>query len=159
MLAFVRSASSADTEVSVDPEMLRTLRSHAIGDRLLIAVQLAQGMNVHAEGMNVQPGDVPARGSGIDLTPLFSSGLLSHDNLRIALDAGHIGLHEAELLLRYIRNYSSAVETFGKTNGLRWLGAANRALGGATPASLLATEDGGRAVETLLGRIDHGIAS
>lgn len=152
MLAFARSASSSDTEVSVDPAMLRTLRSHAIGDRLEIAVQLVKGMNV-------QPGDVPAEGSGIDLTPLFASGLFSPDDVRTAVDAGHIGLHEAELLLRYIRNYSSAVETFGKANGLRWLGTGNRALGGATPASLLATEDGGRAVETLLGRIDYGIAS
>jgi putative toxin-antitoxin system antitoxin component (TIGR02293 family) len=39
----------------------------------------------------------------------------------------------------------------------RWLRKPNRALNGLEPLRLLQTETGGRAVEELLGQIDHGI--
>jgi putative toxin-antitoxin system antitoxin component (TIGR02293 family) len=41
----------------------------------------------------------------------------------------------------------------------RWLAQPNRALGGATPLSLLAYDAGTRAVEQELGRIEHGVFS
>lgn len=51
-----------------------------------------------------------------------------------------------------------STETFGREKALKWLHRPTAALGGETPLSLLDTNDGARAVETLIGRIGHGIA-
>ena len=72
---------------------------------------------------------------------------------------GNVDRQTAELLLRYIRVYESALETFGVENGMNWLRQPNSALGKVVPTSLLYSEDGGRAVETLPERIAYGIAS
>jgi putative toxin-antitoxin system antitoxin component (TIGR02293 family) len=41
----------------------------------------------------------------------------------------------------------------------RWLGRENRALGGERPVALLDSDAGARAVERVLGRIEHGVFS
>jgi hypothetical protein len=149
---FVRSASETDIALSVDPETMRRLRSDTIADRLQVARDLVSGISFGH-------GQTAAGPNAIDLKPLLATGVLSAQDLRIAFEKGEVELRHAELLLRYIRIYSAAVEAFGKANGQRWLGTANRALAGMTPVALLSTEDGGRAVATLLGRIEYGIAS
>ena len=54
----------------------------------------------------------------------------------------------------------SAVRVFGTVEGaLDWLFAANTALGGNTPASLLSQPEGTTRVSDLLGRIEHGVFS
>ncbi len=51
-----------------------------------------------------------------------------------------------------------ADEVFGdQCKAHHWLREANGAMAGQTPLSLLDTEEGGRHVEAVLGRIAHGI--
>jgi putative toxin-antitoxin system antitoxin component (TIGR02293 family) len=51
-----------------------------------------------------------------------------------------------------------AVAVIGdKERALRWLGTPVRSLGYATPISLLHSSDGRGQVESVLGRIEHGI--
>ena len=55
-------------------------------------------------------------------------------------------------------NPADAERVFGDAaKAGRWLRKHNRALNGQVPLQLLQTETGGRAVEELLGQIDHGI--
>ncbi|HUZ13812.1 MAG TPA: antitoxin Xre/MbcA/ParS toxin-binding domain-containing protein [Caulobacteraceae bacterium] len=67
---------------------------------------------------------------------------------------------ESDRLVRLVRIVAAAEDTFGDSQkALTWLGRANRALDGLTPLSLADTDLGARSVETLLGRIGHGIAA
>ncbi len=67
---------------------------------------------------------------------------------------------ESDRLMRLVRLVAAADETFGDPQkALIWLGRENRALDGQTPLSLADTDLGARSVETLLGRIGHGIAA
>jgi putative toxin-antitoxin system antitoxin component (TIGR02293 family) len=67
---------------------------------------------------------------------------------------------ESDRLLRLVRLVAAAEETFGEPEkALIWLGRENRALDGQTPLSMADTDLGARGVETLLGRIGHGLAA
>lgn len=67
---------------------------------------------------------------------------------------------ESDRLVRLVRLVAAADETFGDSQkGLTWLQRENRALDGQTPLSLADTDLGARSVETLLGRIGHGLAA
>lgn len=67
---------------------------------------------------------------------------------------------ESDRLVRLVRIVAAAEETFVDSGkALAWLGRENRALDGLTPLSLADTDLGARSVETLLGRIGHGIAA
>jgi putative toxin-antitoxin system antitoxin component (TIGR02293 family) len=67
---------------------------------------------------------------------------------------------ESELLLRLARAFAAATQTLGsEEKARRWLVAANRALGGVTPISLLDTGIGFQSVIDVLGRIEYGIFS
>ena len=61
-------------------------------------------------------------------------------------------------LHRTARLFSMAVEVLeDRAAAVRWLKAPHRALGGAIPLELAATDVGARAVESLLGRMEHGV--
>ena len=65
---------------------------------------------------------------------------------------------QSDLVVRLARLQAMADEVFGERRQARlWLREANGALGGQTPLALLDTEEGGRLVEAVLGRIAHGI--
>ena len=67
---------------------------------------------------------------------------------------------ESDRLVRLVRLVAAAHETFGDPQkALAWLSRENRALDGQTPLSLADTDLGARGVETLLGRIGHGLAA
>ena len=67
---------------------------------------------------------------------------------------------EADRLVRLARLFALTRETFGDVEmAARWLHRDNKALDGATPLSIADTDQGIRSVETLLGRIAHGIAA
>jgi putative toxin-antitoxin system antitoxin component (TIGR02293 family) len=149
---FLSKSREANVAVAIEPEQLSTLRSFAIRDRLAVAHQIRDGIAVR-----VSPASV--RVEHIDLSPLVSAGLMSEQEWQNFVQTGTVPSAKAELLLRYIRAYTSATETFGYANARAWLMEPNIALGNDQPVQLLASEDGGRAVETLLGRIGYGIAS
>ena len=67
---------------------------------------------------------------------------------------------ESDRLLRLVRVVAAAEDTFGDPEkAFAWLNRENRALDGLTPLALADTDLGARSVETLLGRIGHGIAA
>lgn len=65
---------------------------------------------------------------------------------------------QSDLVVRLARIQAMADEVFGDRQEARlWLREKNGALGGQAPLALLDTEEGGRLVEAVLGRIAHGI--
>lgn len=76
-------------------------------------------------------------------------------------EEGRLQPDESDRLVRVSRIFVRARELFaGATPAARqWLTTAAPALGGATPLEYASTEVGSREVETLIGRLEHGIPS
>lgn len=73
---------------------------------------------------------------------------------------GTLTADQSDRLMRAARVIAAAEETFGsQQKGALWLRRPTTALAGEAPLSLLDTNEGARQVETLLARIDHGIAA
>ncbi len=67
---------------------------------------------------------------------------------------------ESDRLARLVRVVVRAEEALGNRDAAnRWMGKANRALGGRIPLHLLDSDAGAQAVERVLGRIEHGVYS
>ena len=122
-------------------------------------------------------------GSGMDMVRLVRRGLPA-GAVQFVLDTGRLTLVEmdqivlprktlenrrklgtltpeqSDRLIRVARMLASAEETFGSQQkaGI-WLRRQTTALAGERPLDLLDTDEGAREVETLLGRISHGIAA
>lgn len=101
---------------------------------------------------------------------LLASGRLSAAELdRLALPRktlnhrrglGRLSPEQSDRLVRILRTISRTEDTFGSAEKAhRWLRLPTAALAGHPPLDLLDTEVGARQVETLLGRIAHGIAA
>jgi putative toxin-antitoxin system antitoxin component (TIGR02293 family) len=74
--------------------------------------------------------------------------------------AKHFQPDESDRLYRLAHIAALAADVLeDKARGSRWLRKPNRALGGVVPLQLLDTEVGARQVETVLGRIEHGVYS
>lgn len=71
-----------------------------------------------------------------------------------------LSLEESNRISRVARIFALALDTFGNDEkARRWLRKPLRQLGGRTPMQALETELGAHQVETILGRIGHGIAA
>lgn len=67
---------------------------------------------------------------------------------------------ESDRLARVLRVYARSEEVLDDAEAAsRWLRKPNRALQGKTPLELLSSEAGARAVEKVLGRLEHGVFS
>ncbi len=67
---------------------------------------------------------------------------------------------ESDRLFRLFRIVFRAEEVFGEPERAhRWLRKPNRVLDGEAPINLLDTDFGAKQVETVLGRIEHGVVS
>lgn len=72
----------------------------------------------------------------------------------------HLSPEQSDRLARVLRVYARAEEALGdRDRATRWLQKENRALNGKVPLALLSSDAGARAVEKVLGRIEHGIFS
>jgi len=70
----------------------------------------------------------------------------------------HLDAVSGDRLVRSARLYAIAAEVLeDEAAAARWLKSAQRALGGAIPLELAQTDVGARAVEALLGRMEHGV--
>jgi putative toxin-antitoxin system antitoxin component (TIGR02293 family) len=66
---------------------------------------------------------------------------------------------ESDHIMRFARLWSLALDVFGNETGARtWLKEEAFGLGGRIPLQVAKTETGAREVETLLHRIDYGVA-
>lgn len=73
---------------------------------------------------------------------------------------GTLTPEQSDRLVRVARVLAAADETFGdRAKAGTWLRRPTSGLAGERPLDLLDTDEGARAVETLLGRIGHGIAA
>jgi putative toxin-antitoxin system antitoxin component (TIGR02293 family) len=73
---------------------------------------------------------------------------------------GTLTPEQSDRLVRVARVLAAAEETFGnREKAGRWLRRPTTVLAGESPLELLDTDEGAREVETLLGRIAHGIAA
>lgn len=73
---------------------------------------------------------------------------------------GRLSPEQSDRLVRILRIIAEAETVFGaREKAATWLRRPTTALDGAAPLELLDTEVGARQVETLLGRIAHGIAA
>jgi putative toxin-antitoxin system antitoxin component (TIGR02293 family) len=73
---------------------------------------------------------------------------------------GTLTPEQSDRLVRVARLLAAAEETFGnQVKAGEWLRRPTTALAGERPLDLLDTDEGAREVETLLGRISHGIAA
>jgi putative toxin-antitoxin system antitoxin component (TIGR02293 family) len=71
---------------------------------------------------------------------------------------GTLSREQSDLAVRLARIQAIADDLFGsRKEAHAWLRERNGALAGEPPLALLDTEEGGRLVETVLGRIAHGI--
>ena len=73
---------------------------------------------------------------------------------------GGLTPEQSERVIRAARIIAEALETFGsRDKALTWMRRACAVLGGKAPIDLLDTEEGAELVESLLGRIAHGLAA
>ena len=74
-------------------------------------------------------------------------------------EAGRLHPDESDRLVRAARIFSQAVGLFGgdQQGARQWLTVPQQALGGSTPWDYASTEIGAREVESLIGRLEHGI--
>ena len=74
--------------------------------------------------------------------------------------AGQLMPDESDKVLRFARLLAQALKIFGALPEAReWLRTPQYGLGGVVPLEFAGTEVGAREVESLLGRIDHGVYS
>jgi putative toxin-antitoxin system antitoxin component (TIGR02293 family) len=67
---------------------------------------------------------------------------------------------ESDRLARIVRILVRSEQALGSTeHAASWLRKPNRALAGECPIELLSSDAGARAVETVLGRVEHGVYS
>jgi len=73
---------------------------------------------------------------------------------------GSLSPEQSDLIVRVARMHALAEQVLGSPEKARaWLRWPSSALDRQTPLSLLDTEEGGRVVESVLGRIEHGVFS
>jgi putative toxin-antitoxin system antitoxin component (TIGR02293 family) len=73
---------------------------------------------------------------------------------------GRLDLVSGDRLVRSARLFSIATDVLEQVEAaVHWLKSPQRALGGAIPLDLARTDVGSRAVEALLGRMEHGVYS
>jgi putative toxin-antitoxin system antitoxin component (TIGR02293 family) len=101
-----------------------------------------------------------AQSYGLSLTQLSPVVGVSLRTLSRRRREGKFRPHESDRVGRLARVLAQADETFGDHHKAgRWLVTEIRALGYVAPLTLMVNDAGVRAVEQILGRIDHGVFS
>lgn len=86
--------------------------------------------------------------------------VVSKRTLQRRRNADRLSVEESDKLTRVVRTIARAEAALGDPEKAgRWVRAPNRALQGRRPLDLLSTDAGTRAVEKVLGRVEHGIYS
>jgi putative toxin-antitoxin system antitoxin component (TIGR02293 family) len=102
------------------------------------------------------------------LDRLIASGIVGEDEVEARFiprrtlyarrQKGTLSREQSDIVVRLARIQTTADEVFGdRRKSHSWLRRPNGALDGQVPLSVLDTEEGGRRVEAVLGRIAHGI--
>ncbi|MCC5806966.1 MAG: DUF2384 domain-containing protein [Opitutales bacterium] len=95
---------------------------------------------------------------GISAEQLAAHLTMSRSTLARRRKVGRLDPLESDRLVRFARLFARAHEVFKDPTAARnWLRMPARALAFTTPMEFAETETGGREVEELLGRIEHGV--
>lgn len=99
--------------------------------------------------------------SGVSLQSLAQSIGIPERTLARRRASGRLAPEESERLLRLSSIFEKAVELFegDVPSAVHWLAAPKRTLENQTPLQYARTEVGARAVENLIGRLEHGVFS
>jgi putative toxin-antitoxin system antitoxin component (TIGR02293 family) len=134
-----------------DPE--RVLRGYDLGADLGVADAIEAGVSTDAVEDVIESGLVDA---GVIYELVIPRRTLAYRKA----SAQALTPQESDRLARVLRVHARAEDVLGDPEGAyRWLRKPNRALKGRRPLELLASEAGARAVEKVLGRIEHGVFS
>ncbi len=83
---------------------------------------------------------------------------IARRTLYVRRNKASLSREQSDIVVRLARIQAMADEVFGRRDQARaWLREPNGALKGQIPLACLDTEEGGRVVEAVLGRIAHGI--
>ena len=134
------------------------VRSDALRDAFVTSVTAGNLGLVHAvrEGLPVDDAVQAGRLSPAELDRLA----LARKTLAHRRTIGRLSAEQSDRFVRVLRVILEAEETFAnREKAHRWLRRPTTALADNAPLDLLDTDVGARRVETLLGRIAHGIAA
>jgi putative toxin-antitoxin system antitoxin component (TIGR02293 family) len=134
--------------------LMTAVISQGLGDRILIDSAVREGIKTEIALELDKRGDV-------NMDAITRYNIIPRKTWESALKSGAEVLTpvNSERLIRVARVTAKARETFGREKADVWMERTTTALAGQAPMALLATESGARAVELLLGRIDHGFAA
>jgi putative toxin-antitoxin system antitoxin component (TIGR02293 family) len=134
--------------------LMTAVISQGLGDRILIDSAVREGIKTQIALELDKRGDV-------NMDAITRYNIIPRKTWESALKSGADVLTpvNSERLIRVARVTAKARETFGREKADLWMERTTTALAGQAPMALLATESGARAVELLLGRIDHGFAA
>lgn len=132
---------------------LRVHSSDLPADRLALVAMIQDGLPVDAVESALTT-------AGLGLKDLVRYGAVPARTLSHCRKAGKFSPTLSNRIVRLIRAWSRAGKAFGGPDKARaWMDRPTRALGGRRPVDLLDTDVGGRLVDELIGRIEHGIAA
>ncbi len=95
---------------------------------------------------------------GVISEPELEAHFIPRRTLYARRQKGTLSREQSDFVVRLARIQAVADEVLGdRPNAHDWLRDRNGALGGERPLDLLDTEEGGRIVEAVLGRIAHGV--
>ncbi len=136
--------------------------AHVLGGRAVIAAEPATtGEWVARIRSGLPAASALAFKAALDLTNEELASVLGVSPRTVArLDPvkSHLDPVSGDRLVRSARLYAIATEVLeDAAAAAQWLKSPQRALGGAIPLELAQTDVGSRAVEALLGRMEHGV--
>ena len=152
--AFAPKSGAAAARDATGALLMAAVVSQSLGDRILVDGAVREGIKLEIALELDRKGDV-------NMDAITRHNIIPRKTWESALKSGADVLTpvNSERVLRVARVTAKARETFGRDKAGIWLERATTALGGQPPMAMLATESGARAVELLLGRIDHGFAA
>jgi putative toxin-antitoxin system antitoxin component (TIGR02293 family) len=143
--------------------MINPVKTAAIvGGRAIVGVEVRNGLDLARavrRGLPVLAADHVLTTGRLTAAEM-DRVVLPRKTLANRRKAGTLTSEQSDRLIRAARVLAWADDTFGSPEkASRWLRRRSAALGGERPLDLLDTDEGAREVETLLGRIDHGLAA
>jgi putative toxin-antitoxin system antitoxin component (TIGR02293 family) len=140
----------------------KTVRFKRAGESLGLSVNTVPGLIREVmRGFPYQALIAFETNSGVSLQALAETIGIPERTLARRRAAGRLAPEESERLLRLSSIFEKAVELFegNVSSAVQWLAAPKRALENQTPLQYARTEIGARAVENLIGRLEHGVFS
>ena len=134
--------------------LMAAVVSQSLADRILVDGAVRDGLTVQIALELDKKGDV-------NMESITRHNVIPRKTWESALKSGADLLTpiNSERVLRVARVTAKARETFGRDKADIWMERITSSLENQPPMALLATESGARAVELLLGRIEHGFAA